>query len=129
MGYNGACTVLYAQQSKGPATSTSRHQASNNRENWKQLSDLKPNNLQETDQYTPFPDLLEKIPPDAVYYCKLDLVWGYYQILFQFTDWPVRKLQVSRLVLIEFAPSEWQNVFHIKCLKLFTFANGYLLLF
>ena len=29
----------------------------------------------------------------------------------------------------EFAQPEWQNVFHIKCQKLFTFENGYLLLF
>ena len=45
------------------------------------------------------------------------------------TYWPVHKLQVSKLVLIEFSLPEWQNVFHIKCQKLFTFANGYLLLF
>ena len=41
-------------------------------------------------------------------------------------DWPVCKLQVCKFVLIEFAPPEWQNVFHIKCQKLFTFANRYL---
>ena len=44
-------------------------------------------------------------------------------------NWPVCKLQVCKFVLIEFAPPEWQNIFHIKSQKLFTFPNGYLLLF
>ena len=44
-------------------------------------------------------------------------------------DWPVCKLQVCKLVLIEFALPEQQNIFHIKCQKLFTFANRYLLPF
>ena len=30
-------------------------------------------------------------------------------------DWPVHKLQVCILVLIEFAPPEWQNIFQNKC--------------
>ena len=29
-------------------------------------------------------------------------------------DWPLCKLQVCKFVLIEFAPPEWQNVFHIN---------------
>ena len=33
-------------------------------------------------------------------------------------DWPICKLQVCKFVLIEFAPPEWQNVFHVKCQKL-----------
>ena len=44
-------------------------------------------------------------------------------------DWPVCKLQVCIFVLIEFAQPEWQNIFHVKCQKLFTFANEYRLLF
>ena len=31
-------------------------------------------------------------------------------------DWAVCKLQ---FVLIEFAPPEWQNIFHVKCKKTF----------
>ena len=42
-------------------------------------------------------------------------------------DWIVCKLQVCKLVLIEFAQYKQQNIFHIKCQKQFTFENGYLL--
>ena len=37
-------------------------------------------------------------------------------------NWPVCNLQVSKFVLIDFAPPKWQNIFHIKCQKNFTFA-------
>ena len=36
--------------------------------------------------------------------------------------WTGQKLQVCKLLLIKFVPSEWQNVIHIKCQKLSTFA-------
>ena len=42
-------------------------------------------------------------------------------------DWTVCKLQVCKSILIEFAPPEWQNDFHIKCQKLVMFANGCIL--
>ena len=41
-------------------------------------------------------------------------------------NWSVLKFQVRKLVSTEIAPAKWQRVFHIKCQKEFTFANGYL---